>query len=51
MSIRLLVLMVAAVTGVSGCGWRGLNSLPLPGTQGTGPGSYVVQAQLRDVNN
>ena len=29
----------------------GLNSLPLPGTEGGGPGSYVVQAQLPDVNN
>ena len=34
---------------VSGCQWNGLNSLPLPGTEGGGPGSYVVQAQLPDV--
>jgi phospholipid/cholesterol/gamma-HCH transport system substrate-binding protein len=33
---------------ISGCGWRGLNSLPLPGTQG-GAGSFQVQAQLPDV--
>lgn len=33
----------------SGCGWRGLNSLPLPGTAGGGPGSYSVQVQLPDV--
>ena len=32
-----------------GCGWRGLNSLPLPGTQGRGDDSYTVQAQLPDV--
>lgn len=35
----------------SGCGWRGLNSLPLPGTAGKGPGSYSVQVQLPDVTN
>jgi phospholipid/cholesterol/gamma-HCH transport system substrate-binding protein len=39
------------VAGISGCGWRGLNSLPLPGTQGNGPGSFVIQAQMPDVNN
>jgi phospholipid/cholesterol/gamma-HCH transport system substrate-binding protein len=43
--------MAVAVAGVSGCGWRGLNSLPLPGTQGNGPGSFVIQAQLPDVDN
>jgi phospholipid/cholesterol/gamma-HCH transport system substrate-binding protein len=44
------VLAVTAV-GLTGCGWRGLNSLPLPGTEGGGPGSFVIQAQLPDVNN
>jgi phospholipid/cholesterol/gamma-HCH transport system substrate-binding protein len=45
-------LLVAIVgTGLSGCGWRGLNSLPLPGTAGGGPGSYEVKAQLPDVTN
>jgi phospholipid/cholesterol/gamma-HCH transport system substrate-binding protein len=45
------LLTVVAVSGISGCGWHGLNSLPLPGTQGDGPGSYLVQAQMPDVNN
>jgi phospholipid/cholesterol/gamma-HCH transport system substrate-binding protein len=35
----------------SGCGWRGLNSVPLPGVEGLGPGSYSVQAQMPDVDN
>lgn len=35
---------------VSGCGWQGLNSLPLPGTAGHGPGSYEITAQLPDVD-
>jgi phospholipid/cholesterol/gamma-HCH transport system substrate-binding protein len=34
-----------------GCEWRGVNSLPLPGTAGGGPGSYTIQAQLPDVGN
>jgi phospholipid/cholesterol/gamma-HCH transport system substrate-binding protein len=43
---------IAVVAGMSGCGgWRGLNSLPMPGTQGDGPGSFVIQAQMPDVNN
>lgn len=42
----------AMAAGVAGCGdWRGLNSLPMPGTAGGGPGSFVIQAQLPDVNN
>lgn len=39
------------VISLSGCGWRGANSMPLPGTQGGGPGSYTVQAQLSDIGN
>lgn len=49
--LALSVLTVMVVAGIPGCGWRGLNSLPLPGTQGEGPGSFVVQAQMPDVNN
>jgi phospholipid/cholesterol/gamma-HCH transport system substrate-binding protein len=44
-------LIVVAVTVLSGCGWRGLNSIPLPGTKGGGSGSYTIQAQLPDVDN
>nr|WP_237166776.1 MCE family protein [Mycolicibacterium hippocampi] len=43
---------MAVAAGVAGCSeWQGLNSLPMPGTAGGGPGSYVIQAQLPDVNN
>ena len=31
-------LMIAVLAALSGCGWRGLNSLPLPGTAGPRPG-------------
>jgi phospholipid/cholesterol/gamma-HCH transport system substrate-binding protein len=36
---------------ISGCGWRGLNSMPLPGTQGHGAGAYTVAAEMPDVEN
>jgi phospholipid/cholesterol/gamma-HCH transport system substrate-binding protein len=36
---------------VSGCNWHGLNSLPLPGTQGGGTDAFTVHAQLPDVDN
>jgi phospholipid/cholesterol/gamma-HCH transport system substrate-binding protein len=42
----------AALIVASGCSsWRGLNSLPMPGTQGHGPGSYQIDVQMPDVNN
>jgi phospholipid/cholesterol/gamma-HCH transport system substrate-binding protein len=44
-------LTLMLVLAAAGCQWRGVNSLPLPGTQGHGAGSYTVQAQLPDVNN
>ena len=43
--------MALTLAATSGCGWRGVNSLRLPGTQGNGPGSYQVQAQMPDVTN
>ena len=46
---RALVALTAIAA--SGCDWHGINSLPLPGTQGGGAGSYIVQAQLPDVHN
>lgn len=36
---------------VSGCSWHGLNSLPLPGTAGDGPGSFEITAEIPDVTN
>lgn len=49
-SRRVLVIALVAIVSAS-CGWRGLNSLPLPGTQGSGNGSYVVRAQLPNIGN
>ncbi len=48
-AIGALAALVAAVA--SGCGWRGANSMSLPGTEGGGVGSYTIQAQLPDVGN
>jgi phospholipid/cholesterol/gamma-HCH transport system substrate-binding protein len=41
--------VIAVVAGLSGCQWRGLNSMPMPGTQGGGPGSFEIKAQMPDV--
>jgi phospholipid/cholesterol/gamma-HCH transport system substrate-binding protein len=50
--IRIAVSLAALALALSGCaGWKGLNSLPLPGVQGTGPGGFTVQAQMPDVDN
>jgi len=50
--LRLIGLALATVIAMTGCSdWRGANSLPLPGTEGGGPGAYTIQAQLQDVNN
>ena len=45
--------MVSAMSLLlTGCGdWRGLNSLPMPGTAGGGPGSFTIRAEMPDVNN
>jgi len=45
----LAALTILLVAGTTGCQWRGLNSLPLPGTAGGGPGSFTIQAQLPNV--
>ncbi len=49
---RIALVLVVALAGVTGCAdWRGVNTLSLPGTEGGGPGSFVVRAQMPDVNN
>ncbi len=47
--LRGAILAMSVAAAASGCGWHGLNSLPLPGTAGRGPGAYTIQAQLPDV--
>ena len=51
-AVAACALVALGVAGLSGCAnWKGANSLPLPGTQGHGPGAYTIQAQLPNVEN
>ncbi|MEV0298976.1 MCE family protein [Nocardia sp. NPDC050710] len=43
-----LAVGLAVTLGVSGCEWDGLNSLPLPGTEGV-DGGYKVRVQMPNV--
>lgn len=48
----LITLVVATLSGCGGLrGFRGANSLPLPGRVGVGSGAYTIQAQMPDVQN
>jgi phospholipid/cholesterol/gamma-HCH transport system substrate-binding protein len=49
--IRVAAGMLVLALALAGCGWRGLNSIPLPGVQGVGPGAFTIQAQMPDVDN
>ena len=50
--IRLVVSVMVLALALAGCAdWRGLNSVPLPGVQGGGPGAFTIQAQMPDVDN
>ncbi|WJJ10991.1 MCE family protein [Prescottella equi] len=40
---------LALSLAVTGCEWNGLNSVPLPGTEGQGDGAYTVQIQMPNV--
>nr|WP_107653938.1 MCE family protein [Nocardia suismassiliense] len=44
-----VVVGLALALGVSGCEWDGLNSLPMPGTEGTMDGAYQVRIQMPNV--
>ena len=42
---------VGVVVLVSGCGWNGLNSVPLPGAAGRGADSFSVVIEMPDVTS
>ncbi|MEY8014608.1 MCE family protein [Mycobacterium servetii] len=46
---RLLGLACCVMLATSGCAFNGLNSLPLPGAVGRGPGASVYHVQLANV--
>ncbi|MDT5016972.1 MAG: phospholipid/cholesterol/gamma-HCH transport system substrate-binding protein, partial [Mycobacterium sp.] len=49
-SVRgLLAIGGAAMLAVTGCAFQGLNSLPLPGTVGRGPGAHVYHIEIANV--
>ncbi|MGZ8747224.1 MAG: MCE family protein [Mycobacterium sp.] len=49
---RGVAVAVVSAGVLSGCAdWQGLNSIPLPGVQGAGPGAFSIQAQMPDVDN
>lgn len=45
-----LAALLLAVSLVSGCAWHGLQSLPLPGTEGHGDGAYEVTIEMPNVS-
>ncbi|MGE0216815.1 MCE family protein [Mycolicibacterium sp.] len=48
---RCATLAAVLVVVLAGCGWRGVNSLALPGTAGRDSGAYTITAELPDVTN
>ncbi len=46
---RVAVIGALLVLTLTGCQWDGLNSLPLPGTEGRGDGAYQVQIEMPNV--
>lgn len=46
---RLVVIGCGAALSVTGCAYHGLNSLPLPGTVGRGPGASAYHIEIANV--
>ena len=46
---RALALGCSVALTVSGCAFHGLNSLPLPGAVGRGPGADIYHVELANV--
>lgn len=46
---RLTIVAAVVAVSVSGCGFEGLNSLPLPGAVGRGPGAATYHVELANV--
>lgn len=50
-AFRAVAIATVLVGLLAGCSdWRGLNSVPLPGVEGTGPGAFQIQAQMPEVD-
>ncbi|MFD0364739.1 MCE family protein [Nocardia sp. GCM10030253] len=46
---KLLILGTSAILGSTGCGWQGVNSLPLPGAVGHEPGSTIIHVEMANI--
>ncbi|WP_067693567.1 MCE family protein [Nocardia jejuensis] len=46
---KLLTVGACALLGATGCGWHGVNSLPLPGATGHEPGSTTIHVEMANV--
>lgn len=46
---RLAIVAAGVAVSISGCGFEGLNSLPLPGAVGRGPGAATYHVELANV--
>ncbi|MEU1960114.1 MCE family protein [Nocardia sp. NPDC019255] len=46
---RLLAVGACSMLALTGCGWHGVNSLPLPGAPGQGPAATVIQVEMANV--
>ncbi|MEE3853178.1 MCE family protein [Gordonia sp. LSe1-13] len=44
--VRMLFVFATVIVAASACGFSGLNSLPVPGAQGTGNGAYQISAVI-----
>lgn len=44
-----LVIALCSVLSLTGCAWEGLNSLPLPGATGRGPGATTYHVEIANV--
>jgi phospholipid/cholesterol/gamma-HCH transport system substrate-binding protein len=50
-SVRVAGALLVVAAAATGCQWKGLNSVALPGVEGVGPGAYTIQAQMPDVDH
>lgn len=46
---RLLALACSVSLAITGCAFQGMNSLPLPGTVGRGPGAHIYHVEIANV--
>lgn len=48
--LRLCVLAISSLVLLAGCSWKGVNSLPLPGTAASEDGAYMINIEMPDVS-